>query len=388
MPAAHREPERFDEHFIVRVIRDFFVSLLIVIAVELTVRFAITLAAYNSAEAERTRAAAERLAEDVRAIMLNQGGPVAARTVYPVIERNHERLGLVIAIEPSEATVVAITDYLGTPPEGIPPDWPEGAHHEARVAIKADAFCISCHSASEPGDTLGWVTVRNYRATHVDRWLHDVWLSGLFGLGNIVIHTVVLFVLLRLRMEPLLSLRAVITRLAQAGSDISHRAPVRSADEFGELASGLNHFLDRLAHILEDMGRVLTEMGRIAGEMQNMGGTIESQARALEGEADALTEWVGSGPEALAGLLEGLAAVAGQLGVDAALRARLVALGAALPEATGIAEAGLRLRAGVHRMGDAAADMRLLEERMRALSTEGQRLLERLGHGAQPQADA
>jgi len=70
------------------------------------------------------------------------------------------------------------------------------------------------------------------------------------------------------------------------------------------------------------------------------------------------------------------------------VRARLVALGAALPEATGIAAAGLRLRAGVRRMGDAAADMRLLEERMRARSTEGQRLLERLSHGAQPQADA
>ncbi|MCH8863701.1 MAG: HAMP domain-containing protein [Proteobacteria bacterium] len=38
---------------------------------------------------------------------------------------------------------------------------------------------------------------------------------------------------------------------------MSFRAPVKSADEFGELASDLNRFLDRLNQILEDLGDVL-----------------------------------------------------------------------------------------------------------------------------------
>lgn len=39
-----------------------------------------------------THYALEQLAADVRSIMLNQGGPVAARTVYSILRRTHQAL--------------------------------------------------------------------------------------------------------------------------------------------------------------------------------------------------------------------------------------------------------------------------------------------------------
>jgi len=374
-----KAPDRFDEHFIVRTIRDFFISLLVIITVELGARFGLMLWTYNTVEAQRTQIAAERLAEDVRAIMLNRGGPVAARTVYPVIERNHDLMGLDIAVEPAPATVAAITDMLGTPPRGIPADWPSGLHHEARIAIVAEEFCTACHHNSEPGDTLGWATVRNYRAVHVARWLEDVWLSGLFGMGNIIMHTIVLFVLLRLRMEPLLSLRAVVAQLARAGSDLGHRAPVRSPDEFGELAHDLNLFLGRLTLIIEDMSRVLAEIDDISSRMQDMGDAIDRHARALSEQIEALPRGLAGEAAGLDGLLAALADVAAHLGLDDAARARIAAARARLAE---VATAGdvAAVNEGLSALGGSAGEMRVLEERMRALSAEGQRLLARLGH--------
>jgi len=42
--------------------------------------------------------------------------------------------------------------------------------------------------------------------------------------------------------------------------NLSHRAKVNSADEFGVLASDLNHFLDRVKLIVHDLDRILSEV--------------------------------------------------------------------------------------------------------------------------------
>jgi hypothetical protein len=55
---------------------------------------------------DQVQAAADELAENVRSIMRNEGGPVAARTVYPILEQNWSDLGYCIAITPSPVTVL------------------------------------------------------------------------------------------------------------------------------------------------------------------------------------------------------------------------------------------------------------------------------------------
>ena len=122
---------------------------------------------------------------------------------------------------------------------------------------------MACHIDANLGDVLGTVTVRNYFSTHLLGWWEEVRLTAALGMGKVLIHTVVLFFLLKVRLEPLISLRSVIAQLAKAGSDLSHRAEIKTHDEFGELARDLNLFLDRISHIIEDLRTVLTRVSTV-----------------------------------------------------------------------------------------------------------------------------
>lgn len=261
---------RFDQSFVVKLIKDFFLLLVLVGMVEMGARFALTLYDFYGKEREVTRLAAERLASDVRDVMVNSGGPVAARTLYPILQKNYQARGLEIAIEPSRVTVTSIREIYGFTPKGIKPVWPDGEHHAFTVQILADDFCLSCHTEASVGDSLGNVTIRNYLSENLDVWWEEVRLSGIMSLFKIILDTTLLFFLLKVRLEPVLSLRSVVARLAKGGSDISHRAPIKSADEFGELASDLNRFLDRLVHILEDLRSVLDRVAALNQRLETI----------------------------------------------------------------------------------------------------------------------
>ncbi|MDT8367927.1 MAG: methyl-accepting chemotaxis protein [Longimicrobiales bacterium] len=236
------------------------IALTVVVGLELAGRLALVWFEYSHADRTSTALAAERLAGDVRNIMLNQGGPVAARTVYPILRRNFEALGYEIAIVPNAVTVESIEVTHGFTPRGVEPEWSEGAHHETIVPLRADEFCVSCHSFAEPGDILGHVAVRRYRDHRMDEWWSEARVTSIVGMGNVLMHTLVLFLLLRLRMEPLISLRATVGRLGRGTLDLSHRAEVKSDDEFGGLAWDLNQFMDRLEHLVQDLSRVLRQV--------------------------------------------------------------------------------------------------------------------------------
>ena len=254
------ETARFDDSFATHMIRDFFLVLVAVVIIELSIRYALVVYDFHNNQELATQIEAERLASDIKSIMLNSGGPVAARTVYPILERNHRELGLAIAIEPSEITVSSIKAAFDFTPRGLPATWSEGEHHEVTVPVVAEQFCISCHITAKPGDVLGSVTVRNYLSTHLSQWWHEVQLTSLLGISKIVLHTIVLFFLLKIRMEPVLSLRSTIAELAKGATDLSHRAPIKSRDEFGELARDLNSFLDRITHVIQDLSGVLANV--------------------------------------------------------------------------------------------------------------------------------
>ena len=107
-------------------------------------------------------------------------------------------------------------------------------------------------------------------------------MTGFIGLVKIVFHTIVLFLLLRIRMEPLLVLRDAVGQLAKAGSNLGVRALVKSHDEFGSLARDLNLFLDRMEDITQDLLGVLN---RIHDLNQRLGETQEKlKHRTLEVE--------------------------------------------------------------------------------------------------------
>lgn len=390
---------RFEQSFVFHMIRDFFLLLLAVAAVEMGIRYVALLYDFRQQEAVRVNRAAEQLANDVKSIMLNSGGPLAAQTVYPILNRNYDDLGLTIAVEPSAVTVESMKASRNMDPQGLKAAWPEGAHQQAAVALKAEQFCLGCHVKAQVGDVLGTVTVRSYLARKESVWWQEVRLTaGALSL-KILAHTIVLLLLLKVRMAPMLALRATVAGLAKGVMDLSPRARVNTEDEFGELAQDLNHFLDRITLVVHDLDKILSEVVSVGARL----GTLNRQ---LEGQLDGLRD--GSVRSMADGAQRGLAArltAAREAGrfdawlaqlddtvTDPALRDRLhapiVRLQQRFEEVTRALEQAVppvlvaqAQAAEYQAFAQSLREMALLEATMQSVAESGQRVLQRLAAG-------
>jgi len=275
---------RFDKSFLIHMIRDFFVILVAVTVLEFSLKAALVYYKFRVSGPERSQQVAEDIADNVRSIMRNEGGPVAARTDYPILERNWDDLGYRIAITPAPVTIRSIEEGFGFTPEGIPRgDWPDATHNLGHVAVTAEPFCLACHTEADVGDVLGEVTVRRDLATDFTQWAEDMRLTGLLSLGKIVLHSFLLFLILRARLEPLLGLRAVVSNLARAYGGLTHRAEIRTADEFGVLARDLNLFLDRVCRLMEELDEVLARVVAVNADIVTIQGDLRDRIDSLTG---------------------------------------------------------------------------------------------------------
>jgi hypothetical protein len=152
----------FEQSFMFHMIRDFFLLLLLVSSVEMGIRYALVRYDFSSNEQSRVEQATAQLANDVKSIMLNSGGPLAARTVYPILNRNYDDLGLSIAIIPSEVTKESMRKTFNMEVKGLQPVWKTGNHLESSVSLTAEQLCLNCHVKAKVGDVLGIVKVGSY----------------------------------------------------------------------------------------------------------------------------------------------------------------------------------------------------------------------------------
>ena len=265
------------------MIRDFFLLLLLVTCVELGIQYASMVYKFQTTEQSRIDASAQGLADDIKAIMLNSGGPTAAQTIYPILRRNYEDVGLSIAVLPSDLTVKSIEQTFRFTPIGLQPNWMAGEHIEAVTSLKSEEACLGCHIKAKVGDVLGTITVRSYLEPKESAWWTQVSvMAGTMSI-KIIFHTILLFLLLRARMEPMMSLRATTAALAKGVMDLSPRAKVNSADEFGELAADLNSFLDRVKLLVHDLDQILSEV-------MSVGDRLGTLSRGLEQQLDEMRE--------------------------------------------------------------------------------------------------
>jgi methyl-accepting chemotaxis protein len=284
----------FEQSFMFHMIRDFFLLLLAVAAVEMAIRYAVLRYNFAQAEPARVARAADQLANDVRSIMLNSGGPNAAQTVYPILNRNYDDLGLSIAVAPSAVTVDSMRTTRNMEAQGLPARWAVGEHREASVPMKAEQFCLGCHVKAQVGEVLGTVSVRSYLDRKEALWWQEVRVTaGALSL-KILVHTILLFGLMKVRMAPLLALRATVSSLARGVMDLSPRAAVNSGDEFGELARDLNHFLDRITQVVSDLDRILAEVLAVGERLGALNRHLERQ---LEGLRDSALQSMGEGAQ-------------------------------------------------------------------------------------------
>ena len=276
---------QFEQSFMFHMIRDFFLLAMLVATVELGLRYAALRYDFSRQEPVRVDRAAQQLANDVKAIMLNSGGPLAAQTVYPILNRNYDDLGLSIAVLPAAVTVESMRVSFKIEALGLQPRWPEGPHQQATAALQAEQFCLNCHIKAKVGDVLGTVTVRSYLARKEAAWWQEVRLTaGALSL-KILTHTIALFLLLKVRMAPLIMLRSTVSSLARGVMDLSPRASVNSADEFGELAQDLNHFLDRIGVVVHDLDRILGEVVTVGTRLGALNRGLEQHVEGRRGEA-------------------------------------------------------------------------------------------------------
>ncbi|MBI2311439.1 MAG: methyl-accepting chemotaxis protein [Betaproteobacteria bacterium] len=393
---------RFDQSFVVRMIRDFFLLLIVVTGVELGLRFLVVLYEFENHDRVMVGVTAKQLASDVKSIMLNSGGPVAARTVYPILKRNYEELGLAIAIVPAEVTVSSIKARFNMEPQGIAPQWASGRHNESTVALAAEQFCLNCHIHARIGDVLGTVTVRNYLSTKLTAWWAEVRLTSMLWAVNIITHTIVLFLLLKIRMEPLLTLRSTVSTLAKGVIDLSHRATIKSHDEFGELALDLNHFLDRIVHIVEDLDEILTRMVAVGHRLNQVSDQMNEQFAKIHDSVQGAIRRSFDGhkegsdfPQGGSGSIDAIVSTLNDLGADNRLPEEMAQklrgisdrFETAIREAEDISrrfdrsgEVLLGLSGEVHGFTHFLKEMAVLEEKMQVVAESGQVLLNRLTH--------
>ncbi len=294
MAAKAHEGGRFEQSFMFHMIRDFFLLLLVVAAVEMALRYASLRLDFARNEPIRVARAAQQLANDVKSIMLNSGGPLAAQTVYPILNRNYDDLGLAIAVLPSPVTVASMKETFKMDVRGLQPRWTPGAHEQAAVNLTAEQFCLTCHVKATVGEVLGTVSVRSYLERKEALWWQDVRLTaGALSL-KILVHTILLFLLLKVRMAPLLALQSTVAGLARGVMDLSPRAAVNSHDEFGELAQDLNHFLDRIGVVVADLDRILSEVVAVGARLGSLNRNLEQQVDSVR---DASLRLLGEGAQ-------------------------------------------------------------------------------------------
>jgi methyl-accepting chemotaxis protein len=397
---------RFEQSFMFHMIRDFFLLLLVVVGAELGIRYGVVLYEFRQNEPTRVDRAAQSLAADIKSIMLNSGGPTAAQTVYPILNRNYDDLGLSIAVLPSDVTVASMKSARNMDPQGLRPRWPVGEHNEASVVLKAEQFCLGCHVLARVGDVLGTVTVRSYLSRKEEAWWHDVRLTAGLLSFNIIVHTIVLFLLLKVRMEPLLQLRSTVSGLAKGVMDLSPRAGVKSEDEFGELALDLNHFLDRITLVVHDLDKVLSEVVAVGARLGTVNRQLELQ---LDGLRDSALHQLGLGAQrglqaqvaaaheagafdALLQVLHDLLAAEPGRAFTAGERERLQAHLAQLRERAAAITNGLQAASPLAGVAQAQSaqyqafaqslrEMALLEATMQTVAESGRSLLQRLTQG-------
>jgi methyl-accepting chemotaxis protein len=72
--------------------------------------------------------------------------------------------------------------------------------------------------------------------------------------------------------------------------DLSPRAKVNSADEFGELAQDLNHFLDRINVVVTDLDHILNKVVDASGRLGSLNRNLEQTVDGLREASSRITD--------------------------------------------------------------------------------------------------
>ncbi len=117
-----------------------------------------------------------------------------------------------------------------------------------------------------------------------------IWMTLLFTAMGVFFTTMVLNVLYR----PIISLKAVVQDLARGEGDLTRRLSVDSRDDLGQIAQGINTFIENLQQMLLDVkqatGHIASNVGEIDGITQANQKVLNRHSSETEQVVSAVTE--------------------------------------------------------------------------------------------------
>ncbi len=87
--------------------------------------------------------------------------------------------------------------------------------------------------------------------------------------ATIVISIIVSFILIRLLIKPLKTVKASIHTIASGNADLTQRIPLASNDEIGDVVIGFNEFIDKLHGIVSSLQNSKTNLITVDGDLQS-----------------------------------------------------------------------------------------------------------------------
>ncbi|GMV52086.1 MAG: hypothetical protein AMXMBFR67_36290 [Nitrospira sp.] len=163
------------------------------------------------------------------------------------------------------------------------------------------AACISCHTNSQVGDTLGVLSVSLPMAEAVALSNRSMLQTGSLMVGMVVLIMMVTYLLLRnIVLKPLERMSEISKDIAKGEGDLTKRVPCEGNDEiarmggyFNEFIEKLQHMIKKVAHVTDKVASASVELSATAEEISKGTDTLTSRASQTAAAVEEMNATVG-----------------------------------------------------------------------------------------------
>ena len=171
----------------------------------------------------------------------------------------------------------------------------------AVVDKASSAACISCHTNSQVGDTLGMLTLSLPMTEAVLLSNRSMWQTGGLMAGMVVLIMVVTYFLLRnIVLKPLAKMSEISRDIAKGEGDLTKRVPAEGNDEIAQMGRYFNEFIEKLqqmikkvAHVTDKVASASVELSATAEEISKGTDTLTSRASQTAAAVEEMNATVG-----------------------------------------------------------------------------------------------
>jgi methyl-accepting chemotaxis protein len=303
-----------------------------------------------------------------------------------VVYMNAENLSVATALQnPEKNPLVADKFVLVTPTEDgrveslVTPDFlqrgQQGTVYDRFGDLALAAFPVRDYSGGQVG-----VLVYAFDASSWTTAIRDVGLY-IFALMAVVLAAAGMlssFVLMRLVIRPLASMKTRIVDITEDRADLTESLAVRSSDEIGELCSWFNKLMDKIRAMLADVARNSNEVAGASQGLLQLAGSLNGYAETMtktSTEAASSTDEMSSNMNTVAAAMEEFTVNIGTVATNseemsATISEIAVSTGKAKEMTSRAVSAANKATSQVSELGAATRDIGKVTESITAISSQ------------------